>query len=59
LVPLLAEYQERSDDDRFYLLYLRGRTAVPRVRAVVEFLARRLGPPSRRGPKHAPIPGLQ
>lgn len=58
LVPLLADYQERSDDDRFYLLYLRGRTVVPRVRAVVDFLAERLGPPRRRGQRREPIPGL-
>lgn len=38
LVPLLADYQERSDDDRFYLLYPRGRAVAPRVRAVVDFL---------------------
>lgn len=40
LHPLLAGYQERSDDDRFYLLYPQGRSTAPRVRAVIEFLAR-------------------
>lgn len=39
LVPLLQSYQERSEDDRFYLLYPRGRSLAPRVRAVVDFLA--------------------
>lgn len=37
LIPLLAAYQEQSDDDRFYLLYLRGRSVAPRVRAVIDF----------------------
>ncbi len=39
LVPLLPQYQERSEDDRFYLLYPRGKALVPRVRAVTDFLA--------------------
>jgi DNA-binding transcriptional LysR family regulator len=39
LVPLLTQYQERTEDDRFYLLYPRGRSLAPRVRAVVDFLA--------------------
>lgn len=43
LVPLLAQFQECSDEDRFYLLYLRGRTIAPRVRTVVNFLVERLG----------------
>lgn len=47
LVPLLSEYQDSTDDDRFYLLYLRGRTTAPRVRAVIDFLAERLGPARR------------
>lgn len=38
LVPLLGSYQEQSDDDRFYLLYLGGRSVAPRVRAVIDFL---------------------
>ena len=42
LVPLLTEFQERTDDDRFYLLYLRGRARAPRVKAVIDFLARKL-----------------
>lgn len=43
LVPLLTQYQERSEEDRFYLLYPRGRALAPRVRAVVDFFARQLG----------------
>ena len=42
LVPLLTDFQERTDDDRFYLLYLRGRARAPRVKAVIDFLARKL-----------------
>lgn len=38
LVPLLTSFQENSDDDRFYLLYLGGRSVAPRVRAVIDFL---------------------
>lgn len=44
LVPLLTQYQERTEDDRFYLLYPRGRSLAPRVRAVVDFLAEQLAP---------------
>ena len=43
LVPLLTQYQERTEDDRFYLLYPRGRSLAPRVRAVVDFLAQEFG----------------
>ncbi|MDR3067282.1 MAG: LysR family transcriptional regulator [Comamonas sp.] len=43
LVPLLPQFQERSEDDRFYLLYPRGRSLAPRVRAVVDFLAGEFG----------------
>ena len=42
LVPLLSQYQERSEEDRFYLLYPSGRSLAPRVRAVVDFLAEQL-----------------
>ena len=42
LVSLLADFQERSDEDRFYLLYPGGRGLAPRVRAVVDFLAEHL-----------------
>ena len=35
----LPQFQERSEDDRFYLLYPRGRSLAPRGRAVVDFLA--------------------
>ena len=42
LVPLLSPYQERSEEDRFYLLYPSGRSLAPRVRAVVDFLAEQL-----------------
>jgi DNA-binding transcriptional LysR family regulator len=42
LVPLLAEFHEQTDDDRFYLLYPQGRVQAPRVKAVVDFLSRRL-----------------
>jgi DNA-binding transcriptional LysR family regulator len=42
LVPLLEGFQERTDDDRFYLLYPRGRAQAPRVKAVIDFLHRRL-----------------
>lgn len=38
LVPILEAFQEQSDDDRFYLLYLGGRSVAPRVRAVIDFL---------------------
>ncbi|WP_313079235.1 LysR family transcriptional regulator [Pulveribacter sp.] len=44
LVPLLTQYQERTEDDRFYLLYPRGRSLAPRVRAVVDFLAEQFAP---------------
>ena len=44
LVPLLTPYQERTEDDRFYLLYPRGRSLAPRVRAVVDFLAEQFAP---------------
>lgn len=39
LVALLGDFQERSEEDRFYLLYPQGRSLAPRVRAVVDFLA--------------------
>lgn len=39
LVELLPDFQERSEEDRFYLLYPHGRSLAPRVRAVVDFLA--------------------
>ncbi|MFC7556043.1 LysR substrate-binding domain-containing protein [Pseudoroseomonas wenyumeiae] len=42
LVPLLKDFQERTDDDRFYLLYPRGRVQAPRVKAVIDFLHRQL-----------------
>ena len=38
LVPLLQAYQEASEDDRFYLLFPKGREAAPRARAVIDFL---------------------
>lgn len=38
LIPLLREFQDFSEEDRFYLLYLRGRSIAPRVRAVIDFL---------------------
>lgn len=38
LIPLLREYQDFSEEDRFYLLYLKGRSIAPRVRAVIDFL---------------------
>lgn len=38
LVPLLQAYQESSEDDRFYLLFPKGRAAAPRTRAVLDFL---------------------
>jgi len=44
LVPLLTQYQERTEDDRFYLLFPRGRSLAPRVRAVVDFLAEQFAP---------------
>ena len=39
LVPLLSEFQVRTEEDRFYLLYPHGRSLAPRVRAVVDFLS--------------------
>lgn len=39
LLPLLADFQERTEEDRFYLLYPHGRLLAPRVRAVVDFLS--------------------
>lgn len=44
LVPLLEPYVERTEEDRFYLLYAHGRMLAPRVRAVVDFLAEDLSP---------------
>lgn len=38
LIPLLQLHQKSSEDDRFYLLFPKGRTAAPRVRAVIDFL---------------------
>ena len=43
LVALLPEFQERSEEDRFYLLYPHGRLLAPRVRAVVDFLSEQFG----------------
>lgn len=45
LVELLGEFQERSEEDRFYLLYPHGRSLAPRVRAVVDFLAQQFAVP--------------
>jgi DNA-binding transcriptional LysR family regulator len=42
LVPLLEPFLERTEEDRFYLLYPHGRMLAPRVRAVVDFLAEEL-----------------
>jgi len=42
LVPLLEAFVERTEEDRFYLLYPHGRMLAPRVRAVVDFLAEEL-----------------
>ena len=39
LVALLQGFQERTEEDRFYLLYPHGRLLAPRVRAVVDFLS--------------------
>lgn len=39
LVALLTGFQERTEEDRFYLLYPHGRLLAPRVRAVVDFLS--------------------
>ncbi|QNP47551.1 LysR family transcriptional regulator [Diaphorobacter aerolatus] len=39
LVALLTDFQERTEEDRFYLLYPHGRLQAPRVRAVVDFLS--------------------
>lgn len=39
LTPLLSDFQERTEEDRFYLLYPHGRQLAPRVRAVVDFLS--------------------
>ena len=39
LLPLLTGFQERTEEDRFYLLYPHGRLLAPRVRAVVDFLS--------------------
>ncbi len=46
LVPLLQGFHQRSEDDRFYLLYPSGRSLAPRVRAVVDFLGEQLAEPA-------------
>lgn len=43
LVPLLSPYQERTEEDRFYLLYPQGKSLAPRVRAVVDFITAQFG----------------
>ena len=45
LVALLGGFQERTEEDRFYLLYPHGRSLAPRVRAVVDFLAEQFAAP--------------
>ena len=45
LVQLLSRFQMPSEDDRFYLLYPRGRSVAPRVRAVIDFLSTALTAP--------------
>jgi DNA-binding transcriptional LysR family regulator len=44
LVPLLADYQEQTDD-MLYVLYPRGRVLAPRVRAFLRFLEQHFTPP--------------
>lgn len=42
LIALLGGFMEQTEEDRFYLLYPRGRMLAPRVRAVVNFLSEQL-----------------
>lgn len=44
LIPLLEAFVERTEEDRFYLLYPHGKMLAPRVRAVVDFMIEQFSP---------------
>ena len=44
LIPLLEGFVERTEEDRFYLLYPHGKMLAPRVRAVVDFMIEQFSP---------------